>query len=92
MLKLQITRQASDFLYDLDPKQFRQVTRKVLSLMENPEQTDSAALKGYPFKRVDVGEYRIIYRTEADTLKISLIGKCNDNEIYNMLKNMVNTK
>jgi mRNA interferase RelE/StbE len=57
--------------------------------MENPLQANATALKGYPFKRVDAGEYRIIYKVEFEALlKVSLIGKRNDNEIYNLLKNL----
>jgi len=37
------------------------------------------------FLRADVGEFRIVYLVETDTIKIVLIGKRNDSEIYKML-------
>ena len=36
--------------------------------------------------RADVGEYRIIYTVENDTLNVFVIGKRNDAEVYKKLK------
>ena len=86
MLKLSITKQAVKFFRFLPAKQYRQVFNKVLALMEDPEPPDSSPLIGYPYKRADIGEYRIIYRVEEDCLKVVLAGKRNDDEIYRQLK------
>lgn len=86
MLKLNITKQAVRFFHTLPPKQYRQVFNKILALMEDPEPPDSASLTGYPYKRADIGEYRIIYRVEEDCLNVALVGKRNDDEIYRQLK------
>ena len=86
MLKLNLTRQALRFLDQLPPKQFRQVARKIFSLMKDPLPPDSIEMKGYPFRRTDTGEYRIVYRVEGDCLKVSFIGKRNDDEIYRQIK------
>ena len=85
MLTLDITKQVRDFLDQLDPKRFRQVANKILSLMENPDPQDSRELSGYPYHRTDVGEYRIIYRVENHCLKVALVGKRNDDEVYQKL-------
>ena len=61
--KLLVTKQAHTFLNTLPPKQFRQVFRKALALLEDPRPHDAEQLKGYPFSRNDVGEYRIIYES-----------------------------
>lgn len=53
--------------------------------MENPLPNDSQEMKGYPFMRNDIGEYRIIYYTQEGTLRIVLIGERNDDEIYKKL-------
>lgn len=82
MLKLDITKDVMKFLGRLPAKQYRQVLNKILALMENPEPPDSSALTGYPYRRADVGEYRIVYRVEEDCLKVALVGKRNDDEIY----------
>ncbi|MBT4876174.1 MAG: type II toxin-antitoxin system RelE/ParE family toxin, partial [Desulfobacula sp.] len=48
----------------------------------DPEPHDSKELKGYPYRGTDIGEYRIIYRLEENVLKIVLVGKRNDSEVY----------
>lgn len=87
MLKLNPTKEALDFWNSLDAKQYRQIGRKVLSLLLDPHPNDSAPLIGYPeYFRVDFGEYRIIYRVEDDTIKLTLIGLRNDGDIYKKIK------
>jgi mRNA interferase RelE/StbE len=86
MLKLQISKDSGKFLDTLPPKQFRQIVKKVFLLLENPRQNDSKELKGFPFLRCDIGEYRIIYDVVDDTLRIIIAGKRNDNEVYRGLK------
>lgn len=88
MLKLGISKQALNFVADLSPKQFRQVLRKTLSLLENPFPHDSINLEGSSLKRADIGEYRIIYALENECLNILLIGKRNDGEIYRDMKRL----
>ena len=86
MLLLDITHQAKDFLTQLDPKQFRQVVKKIFALMEDPKPGDAKPLHGYSYWRADIGEYRIVYRVEENTLKIALVDKRNDDEVYKKLK------
>ena len=38
------------------------------------------------FRRADIGEYRIIYRLEAGVVKVALVGKRNDDEVYRRFK------
>jgi mRNA interferase RelE/StbE len=82
MLRLDLTKKTIAFLDKLPPKQFRQVSKKLFSLMANPKPHDSKELKGYPYRGTDIGEYRIIYRVEDDFLKIALVGKRNDSAAY----------
>lgn len=82
MLNCALTKSAAKFLKQLPAKQFRQVTISVLKLLENPHPHDSKALKNTDFLRVDVGEYRIIYRLEEATVMIAEIGKRNDDDVY----------
>lgn len=87
MLKIDITKSAGKFIKKLPPKQFRQVVGTILALRENPTPTDSKQLKGYPeYQRVDIGEYRIIYRFDKDTVYIAVVGKRNDDEVYKRFK------
>jgi mRNA-degrading endonuclease RelE of RelBE toxin-antitoxin system len=42
--------------------------------------------KGYPdLYRKDVGEYRIIYKFDDETVYVLLIGKRNDDDVYKRL-------
>lgn len=86
MLKLDLTKKALAFLDKLPPKQFRQVARKIFSLMSDPLPADSKQLQGYSYRRTDIGEYRIIYYRDGDTVKVPIIVKRNDGEVYRKLK------
>jgi mRNA interferase RelE/StbE len=86
MLKLDFSRQASNFLEDLPAKQFKQVMGAVLALLKNPYPEDSEKLSGYDYRRKDIGEYRVIYRVDGETLKVPVVGKRNDDDVYKILK------
>jgi mRNA interferase RelE/StbE len=87
-MRLSLTRQASKALESLDAKQFRQVMLTVIGLLKNPEPHDSSLLKGskHGERRVDVGEYRAIYAIRDDTVEVIVIGKRNDDDVYNIWK------
>lgn len=90
MHKLNPTKEALDFWNSLDPKQYRQIGRKVLSLLLNPHPNDSISFIGYmEYFRVDCGEYRIIYRVEENTINLTLIGLRNNDDIYKKFKRKV---
>ena len=86
MRKFDIDRDATKFLQDLDAKQYKQVASKMFSLMVDATPADYRQLVGFPYQRVDSGEYRIVYRFDAETVYIILIGKRNDDEVYRRLK------
>jgi mRNA interferase RelE/StbE len=87
MLKLQFTRDAQKILDTLTPKQFRQIVQKVFALLADPRPHDSKELKGYPFLRNDIGEYRIIYDVQNDdTLRLICVGKRNDDAVNKKLE------
>jgi len=85
MFRLDLTRKALNFLDKLPPKQFKQISRKIFSLMANPKPHDSKELKGAPYRGTDIGEYRIIYRVEDEVLKVAIVGKRNDSAVYKEL-------
>ncbi len=87
MYKIDITKAAGKFIKKLPPKQYRQIVSTVLALREDPTPADSKKLSGYTdYYRVDVGEYRVIYRFDKDTVYIAVIGKRNDDEVYRQFK------
>lgn len=72
----------------LPSKHRNQIAKKIEALRHNPMPQDSIALQGKlrQFRRVDVGEYRIIYHFKDDVLFIVVIGKRNDDDIYRRMK------
>jgi mRNA interferase RelE/StbE len=89
MLKLDIKRPAFDCLVELQTRQFRQVMLSIIRLTKDPHPHDSQKLTGYPYYRADVGEFRIIYDIEEkETVRIIIVGKRNDDEVYKRLRNL----
>ena len=80
--KLSLTNDADKFLDRLDAKQFKQVVRRILALAHEPTPTDSIQMQGRRYRRVDQGEYRIVYFFDDDTVTIVIVGKRNDDEVY----------
>jgi len=85
-LDLILSRAAKKFIENLINKHAKQIVIKIKELSDSIDAIDSKKLKGSKenYYRVDVGEYRIIYRYKKEILIIILIGKRNDNEIYNL--------
>ncbi len=74
-------------LKSLPPKHCKQVALAILDLLQNATPHDSAALAGHaPWRRVDTGEYRIVYRFDNDAVYVAVVGKRNDDEVYRILK------
>ncbi|MCX6103978.1 MAG: type II toxin-antitoxin system RelE/ParE family toxin [Proteobacteria bacterium] len=90
MLKIELTKWANKFIDSLPAKQKRQITFKILELLENPQPHDSIQMKGIPqYRRTSIGEYRIIYHGQENVvLIIVLLGKRNDDDVYKQLKRL----
>jgi len=83
--KIKIEKRAQKFLKRLPRKQARQARGKISSLLEHPSPPDSKLLKGYVYRSMDVGEYRVIYKADEETVTILLVGKRNDSDVYRRL-------
>lgn len=90
MLNFKLSKKSVIFLDKLPGKQFKQIVSKIIELTKNPNPHDSKKLTGYDFMRTDIGEYRIIYQYTQEVIEIILIGKRNDDEVYQALRNMLN--
>jgi mRNA interferase RelE/StbE len=88
MLRINLSKRAAKFPQRLPAKQQRQIAAKILALADDPAPPDSAALRGHPYRRADVGEYRIIYEVVGGELRILLIGRRNDAAIYKELRRL----
>ena len=87
MPRIDLSRQAAEFLRELPAKPARQIAEKLQQLAADPTALPSEALKGYaPMRRLKSGEFRIIFAIEANVVQIRLIGKRNDDEIYKALE------
>jgi mRNA interferase RelE/StbE len=84
--KLNIKKSVRKELLKLQPKFFKQVMSKILSLIDNPKPQDYKSLKGFPdLYRVDQGEFCIIYKIQEEEIEIFRVGKRNDDEVYENL-------
>lgn len=87
MLKINLSKDAERFLKKIPAKHSKQIAERLYTLLQDPEAFPSVELKGYaPYRRAKSGEYRIIFYVEEDTLFVPLIGKRNDDEVYQLLK------
>ena len=83
MRLLDITKKVDDFLEKLPPKQFKQVYSTIIGLRKNATPHDSIKLHGTKDQhRVDIGEYRVIYRFDEQIVYIQVVGKRNDGDVY----------
>lgn len=85
-MNLELTNDARSFMEDLPAKQYKQVASKIFELLRNPYPQDAKHIKGaHGYRRVTSGEYRIAYTVVGETIRIALVGKRNDDEIYKIL-------
>lgn len=85
MLPLRLSRRAEKSLAKLPAKHFEQIRRRLLALPGEPRPHDSRTLRGHPYWRLDVGEYRVVYEINPDCIAVLLVGKRNDDEVYREL-------
>ncbi|MFM7574542.1 MAG: type II toxin-antitoxin system RelE family toxin [Snowella sp.] len=84
---LRIKKSVHKQLLKLQPKFFKQVMSKILSLIDNPKPQDYKALQEYSdYYRVDQGEFRIVYEIRSEEIYIVRVGKRNDDEVYQNLE------
>ena len=86
--RIDIAKRAQKFIDQLPPKQKRQISNKILQLAGDPNPPDAKPLKGFPYMRADIGEYRIAYLFDDQVLRVPAIGKRNDDEVYRQLKRL----
>ncbi len=82
MLKPDLTSDAMRFLKKRDGKEFLQILQAITALCDQPRPTDSIAMGNGSHFRKDVGEFRVIYRFDATTLYVTVVGLRNDSAAY----------
>ncbi len=88
MRPIQISKDSEKFLKKLEPKHAKQIAFRIKELAAQDHAHDTKPLKGslQNYYRIDIGEFRIIYRYDEEYLYIPLIGKRNDNEVYKLME------
>jgi mRNA interferase RelE/StbE len=87
VLRIDLSREAAKFLDRLPPKHGRQVAARIMALRDHPVAQDTIQMKGNAsaYRRADVGEYRVIYYVAGDILRVVLVGRRNDGDVYRRL-------
>ena len=87
MLTIKLSKRANKALGKIPTKQAKQIAVRIKQLADDPEALPTVELKGYaPWRRAKSGEYRIIYKIDGDILRVALVGKRNDDEIYRLIE------
>lgn len=87
MLTIKLSKRADKALGKIPVKQAKQIAARIKQLADDPEALPTVELKGYaPWRRAKSGEYRIIYKIDGDILRVALVGKLNDDEIYRLIE------
>ena len=82
MLKPDLTNDAIRFLKKRDNKQFLQSLGAISNLCADPRPHDSISMGNGSHFRKDVGEFRVIYRFDQNTMYITVVGNRNDSAAY----------
>lgn len=85
MRKLALHNHLDKDLGTIPPKQYRQIMGAIVNLLKEPLPHYSQPLAGTAFRRIEVGEFRVIYREDRDVILVLGVGKRNDSEVYKLL-------
>jgi mRNA interferase RelE/StbE len=86
MRRLALEKAVHKELSTLTAKQYRQVVSAIFDLLKDPRPHYAQQLQGSTYWRIAVGEYRVIYRADDESVYVVVFGKRNDDEIYKALK------
>jgi mRNA interferase RelE/StbE len=86
MRKLAVQKAVLKDLPELPAKQYRQVVTAIFDLLADPSPHYSKPLRGSPYMRIAVGEYRVVYRFDDESIYIAVVGKRNDDDVYRQLE------
>jgi mRNA interferase RelE/StbE len=91
MLKRRITRDVEKAMDKMPSKHFCQVYDALEALRVDPKPGDSKELASNATpkrRRKDIGEYRIVYWYDVETLYVDIVGKRIDDDVYKKAKRM----
>ncbi len=81
--RIEYTPAASKFLRHLrDQKLLMRFDEAIAQLAENPRPVGGTKLTGFPYWRLRVGDYRVVYRIQDDLLIVLVVEIGHRREIY----------
>jgi len=89
MRKLAVEKGVLKELEGLPPKQYRQVVSAIFDLLAEAAPHYSKSLEGSAYRRIAVGEYRVIYRNDEAFVYVVVAGKRNDADGYELMQRKV---
>lgn len=69
-----------------NPSLLKKIAAVIENLLKDPLPLGSKKLVGYPFYRVRLGNYKIVYKYDKEFLYITIIDKRD--KVYNSLRNV----
>ena len=80
---IRLNRAAAKSLSRLSSRAQAQISERIRDLSTNATPHDSRPLKGFAgWLRIDVGEYRVIYRIEGEEVFVAILGPRNDDRVH----------
>lgn len=90
MLSIQFSNDVLKFVKNLETKPAKQIYDKVVSLGLDPRPQNSTPLVAYKgYRRLRVGDFRVIYSIENEQIKIALVDARGDDEVYRSLDRLM---
>jgi mRNA interferase RelE/StbE len=87
--KLAVEKGVLKELEGLPPKQYRQVVSAIFDLLADPAPHYSKSLEGTAYRRIAVGEYRVVYRADETFIYVVVAGKRNPGDPQTDVANAV---
>ena len=79
-----LSRNALKFLKKLPPTDRERIKEALLKLSQNPWFTQYKKLRGYPFYRIRVGDYRIIYSVDEESKTVYVVRIGRRENVYDL--------
>lgn len=90
MLPIQYTNDVVKFVKSLETKPARQIYEKMFALGQDPRPQNSTPLVAYKgYRRMRVGDFRVIYFIGTELINIVLVDARGDDEVYRSLDRLM---
>ena len=73
---------AAKKLKKLDKTVAKRIFKKVSELCENPYNSDVTKIVGYPYFRLRIGDYRVIFDIQNDMLRMLILNVGHRKNVY----------